>query len=92
MKIPHSDKSTYLWSTCFEPVKLARSSFYRRDHRRSLVTQLVKNLPVMQETTCNIYETWGSIPGLGRFLGEGNSNPTSILAWEILWTEEPGGL
>ena len=24
--------------------------------------------------------------------GEGNGNPLSILAWEIPWTEEPGGL
>ena len=24
--------------------------------------------------------------------GGGNDNPISILAWEIPWTEEPGGL
>ena len=34
----------------------------------SLITQMIKNLPVMQET-------WGSIPGLGRLSGEGNGNP-----------------
>ena len=34
----------------------------------------------------------GSIPRSGRFPGEGNSNPLSISAWEIPWTEEPGGL
>ena len=34
----------------------------------------------------------GSIPELGRSPGEGNGNPSSILAWEIPWTEEPGGL
>ena len=34
----------------------------------------------------------GSIPGSGRSPGEGNGNPSSILAWEIPWTEEPGGL
>ena len=34
----------------------------------------------------------GLIPGLGRSSGEGNGNPLSILAWEIPWTEEPGGL
>jgi len=34
----------------------------------------------------------GSIPGLGRSPEEGNGNPPSILAWEIPWTEEPGGL
>ena len=33
-----------------------------------------------------------SIPGLERFPGGGNGNPTSVLAFEIPWTEEPGGL
>ena len=32
------------------------------------------------------------IPGSGRSPGEGNGNYSSILAWEIPWTEEPGGL
>ena len=30
------------------------------------------------------------IPGSGRCPGVGNGNPSSILAWEIPWTEEPG--
>ena len=34
----------------------------------------------------------GSIPGLGRPPGEGNGNPSSILAWRIPWTEDPSGL
>ena len=34
----------------------------------------------------------GSIPRLGRFPGEGNGYPLSILAWTFPWTEEPGGL
>ena len=33
----------------------------------------------------------GSVPGLGRSPGEGNGN-FSVLAWEVPWTEEPGGL
>ena len=33
-----------------------------------------------------------SIPGLGRSPGGGNGNHSSILAWRIPWTEEPGGL
>ena len=32
------------------------------------------------------------IPGLGRSPGEGNASHSSILTWEIPWTEEPGGL
>ena len=33
-----------------------------------------------------------SIPGSGRSPGEGNGNPSSILAWRVPWEEEPGGL
>ena len=33
-----------------------------------------------------------SFPGLGRSPGESNGNPSSILVWEIPWTEQPGGL
>ena len=43
------------------------------------------------EFACNVGAA-GSIPGLGRFSGGGNSNHFSILAWKISRTEEPGGL
>ena len=33
-----------------------------------------------------------SIPGSGRSPGEGNATHSSILAWRIPWTEEPGRL
>ena len=32
----------------------------------------------------------GSIPGWGRFPGEEMAAHSSILVWEIPWTEEPG--
>ena len=32
------------------------------------------------------------IPRLQRFPGEENATHSSILTWEIPWTEEPGGL
>ena len=41
-----------------------------------------------KETSCNAGEP-GSIPGLGRFPGEGNGYP---LQWRNLWTKEPGEL
>ena len=41
-----------------------------------------------KKSTCNAGDP-GSTPGLGRSPGEGNS---SILAWRIPQTEEPGGL
>ena len=34
----------------------------------------------------------GLIPGSGGSPGGGNGPHSSILAWEIPWTEEPGGL
>ena len=34
----------------------------------------------------------GSIPGSERSPGEGNGIQSSILAWKIPWTYEPGGL
>ena len=43
----------------------------------------VKNTPANSGDT-------GSIPEPGRSPGEGNGNPTSILAWEIPWSDEPG--
>ena len=34
----------------------------------------------------------GLIPGSERSPEEGNGNHSILLVWEILWTEEPGGL
>ena len=34
----------------------------------------------------------GSIPHQGRTLEKGMATHSSVLAWEIPWTEEPGGL
>ena len=45
---------------------------------------MVKNPPTNAGDT-------GSIPGLGRSPGE-LATHSSILPWEIPWTEEPGGL
>ena len=42
-------------------------------------------------SACNAGDP-GSIPGLGRSPGEGNSNPFSTLAWRIPRTKEPGRL
>ena len=46
---------------------------------------MVKNLPAMQETR---------VRSLGQEdpLEKGMSTHSSILAWRIPWTEEPGGL
>ena len=51
----------------------------------SLVAQMVKNLPAMEKT-------W--VQSLGREdpLETGMATHSSVLAWRIPWTEEPGGL
>jgi len=51
----------------------------------SLVAQLVKGPPAMQET-------WIQSLGWEDPLEEGMATHFSILAWRIPWTEEPGGL
>ena len=54
----------------------------------SQVMLVVKNPPV---NTGDIRDV-GSIPGLGRSLEVGMATHSSILAWRMPWTEEPGGL
>ena len=48
----------------------------------------MKNMPSDAGDTGDV----SSFPGWGRPPGGGNGNHCSILAWEIPWTEEPGGL
>ena len=47
---------------------------------------MVKNPPANAGDTRNV----GLIPGLGGYLEEGMATHSSILAWRVLWTEEPG--
>jgi len=44
-----------------------------------------------KESACNAGDL-SSIPRLGRAPGERNGYPSSVLAWRIPWTEEPGRL
>ena len=48
-------------------------------------SEMVKNLPAM-------WETWVQSLVWEDPLEEGMASHSSILAWRILWTEEPGGL
>ena len=52
--------------------------------RPSWVAQMVKNPPAM-------LETWIWSLGWEDLLEEGTATHSSILAWRIPWTEEPGG-
>ena len=51
----------------------------------SLVAQRLKHLPAMQET-------WVQSLGWEDPLEKEIATHSSILAWRIPWTEEPGGL
>ena len=51
----------------------------------SLMAQMVKNLPAIQETQVRFLR-WEDP------LKTGMATHSSILAWRIPWTEEPGGL
>ena len=51
----------------------------------SLLVQRVKNLTPVQET-------WVRFLGLEDPLEKEMATHSSILAWRIAWTEEPGGL
>ena len=44
-----------------------------------------------KESACNVGDL-GLIPGWEDSLEEGMETHSSILAWKIPWTEEPGGL
>ena len=62
-------------------------------YQASQVVQMVKNLPAMLENLL-----WPCIKPRVQFLGQEDplekelENFSSILAWRIPWTEEPGGL
>ena len=57
----------------------------RTEYGTKAVAQMVKNLPA-------IPETWVQSPDQEDPLEKGMATHSSILAWKIPWTEEPGGL
>ena len=50
-----------------------------------MVAQTIKHLPIMQET-------WVQFLGWEYPLEKGMATHSSILAWRIPWTEDPGRL
>ena len=58
---------------------------WSRGEDASLVAQRLKRLPAMQET-------WVRSLGQEDPLEKEMATHSSILAWRIPWTEEPGGL
>ena len=70
-------KSPVSFSLCVDCLSLC--------HLASLVAQTVMNLPAMQETQVRSLDQEDP-------LEKGMAAHSSILAWEIPWTEEPSGL
>ena len=76
-------------STARDPLCVTSTSGKSSGHpalvSSSLVAQMVKNLPAAQET-------WVQSLGQEDPLEKVMATHSSILAWRIPWTEEPGGL
>ena len=64
---------------------MKKASLEARIERASLMAQMVRNLPAMQET-------WIQSLGKEDALGKEMATRFIILAWRILCKEEPGGL
>ena len=63
------------------------SFFYRSEQVKNnmlILTQIVKDLPAIRETWVQSLDQKDS-------LEKGMATHSSILAWRIPWTEEPGG-
>ena len=60
-------------------------------HQVTKVLKLQLSGSVVKNSPANA-EGPGSIPGSGRCPGEGNGTHSSILAWRVPWTGEPGRL
>ena len=77
---------------------LSREKGATEKHRATqLASKKEKGFPdgsAGKESACNAGDTGdvGLIPGSGRSPGEGNAAHSSVLDWEIPWTEEPGRL
>ena len=71
--------------TCYSPI---HNDFEETNHlsmAASLVAQMMKNLPAVQETRAAFLDQEDP-------LEKGMATHSSILAWRIPWTEEAGGL
>ena len=66
-------------------MSLTFNLLHSKSHWPSLVAQGLKRLPAMRETQVRS-------PGREDPLEKEMVTHSSILAWRILWTEEPGGL
>ena len=72
-------------STSWRKGAIRKTHYFCAHFMASLVAQMVKNLPAMQETCVQSLDVEDP-------LEKGMATHSCILAWRIPWTEEPGGL
>ena len=82
--------------TTGKPIALTMRTFVGKEISLifNMISSFVTGFPGgsdSKESSCNVGDP-GSIPGLGRSLEEGMATYSSILAWKIPGTGEPGGL
>ena len=70
------------WAPSSEPLVKIMTKLHLLLHE---VAQSVKKSPAVQET-------WVQTPGRKDLLEKGMATHSSVLAWRIPWTEEPGRL
>ena len=80
----HPSQERTAFSAAYPVFTLTKNNMYYRS-RASLVAQRLKRLPAMQGT-------WVQSLGQEDPLEKELATHSSILAWRIPWTEEPGGL
>ena len=68
-----------------ENTKMGIKTYVLTLPQASLVAQMIKNAPAVQET-------WVRSLDQEDPLGKGRATHSTILTWRIPWTEEPGGL
>ena len=77
--------SLIIWSVIYSSRKYLLWAYCVPHSRASLVIQRLTRLPPM-------WETWVQSLGQEDFLEKAMAPHSSILAWKIPWTEEPGRL
>ena len=75
----------HTWYPNHNSIELLNNTMKYHYNRTSLVAQLVKNLPAVQET-----QVWSL--GWEDPLEKEMANHSSIVTWKIPWTEEPSRL
>ena len=78
----------------FLEIKVSHPQLTFKWFRKTCVQQSKEVLPrwlSAKESACKAGDV-GSIPGWEDPLEEGMATHSSVLAWESLWTAEPGGL